>query len=57
MDIEFPFVRCFPKHNRFADGTARSVYYLANFDGDIEKVASCVLADENTAVYQMSANF
>ncbi|KAI8532144.1 hypothetical protein RHMOL_Rhmol11G0190600 [Rhododendron molle] len=57
MDIELPFVRCFPKDNRCADGITRSVYYLANFAGDILKVASCVSADGNPTVYRMSSKF
>ncbi|KAG5567101.1 hypothetical protein RHGRI_002611 [Rhododendron griersonianum] len=57
MDIDFPYVRCFPKHNRCTDGTARSVYYLANYAGDIEKVASSLLADGNTVVYEACADF
>ncbi|KAG5557458.1 hypothetical protein RHGRI_007635 [Rhododendron griersonianum] len=58
MDIiDFPFVRCFPKHNRRTDRTAGSVYYLANYAGDIEKVAFSLLADDNTVVYKACADF
>ncbi|KAF7150603.1 hypothetical protein RHSIM_Rhsim02G0185700 [Rhododendron simsii] len=57
MDIGFPFVRCFPKDNQCADGTARSVYYLLNSAGDIEEVASSLLLDENTVVYEACADF
>lgn len=57
MAIQLPFVRCFPKHIRCTDGSARSVYYLANFAGDIEKVAYFSLADGNTVVYKACADF
>ncbi|KAF7127117.1 hypothetical protein RHSIM_Rhsim03G0026300 [Rhododendron simsii] len=57
MGTEFPYVRCFPKHKRLADGTVRSVYYLANFAGDITKVASSVPVDDNTFLYKMCAKF
>ncbi|KAF7126766.1 hypothetical protein RHSIM_Rhsim11G0033100 [Rhododendron simsii] len=57
MDIEFPFVRCFPKHNRCTDAAAGSVYYLANFVGDLEEVACSVLTDENTTIYVACGDF
>ncbi|KAG5537200.1 hypothetical protein RHGRI_024588 [Rhododendron griersonianum] len=57
MDIDFPFVRCFPKRNRCTDRTARSVYYLANYAGDIEKVAFSLLTGDNTVVYKACPDF
>ncbi|KAI8530649.1 hypothetical protein RHMOL_Rhmol11G0076000 [Rhododendron molle] len=57
MDIKLPFVRGFPKQNRRTDGSARTVYYIANFTGDLEEVASSLLVDETTIVYEACADF
>ncbi|KAI8530773.1 hypothetical protein RHMOL_Rhmol11G0085100 [Rhododendron molle] len=57
MDTELLFVRCFPKQKRCTDGTARTVYYLANITGDLEEVASSLLGHENSIVYEACADF
>ncbi|KAI8543805.1 hypothetical protein RHMOL_Rhmol08G0247400 [Rhododendron molle] len=57
MDIELPFVRGFPKPKRCTDGTARTVYYLANIIGDLQEVASSLSGHRNTIVYEACADF